>query len=225
MLILFFLSSFFLGISYSQTPKLYLAAGGGLWQGPLVFEPYVAAYTRQQASASFSFGGQFDIFPSLSFVPEIGGECYQMNYTYVSARDPRSVDAKLGLFYARLSPGLEYRPFKGLSLRVALNGLISFGAIGSYSVYTFVSGEGNLLTGDYNNRFSRIRNVGNIGPELNIGYDFTLPRGAMLGPRVSGYVGPEPVFLPNFDTPMNPVIHRLSLEIVYTFSSGKKGTQ
>lgn len=215
---IFLLSFFMLAAAYSQSPKLYLVAGGGLWQGRMGFEPYSSNYAKRQISTNLSLGAHAEILPKVSLSTEIGFEFFQMRYNYFNVKDPRSIDANLGLFFTRVSPGLVYHPFKGLDLRLAIGVLISSGAIGSYSIYTFVSGQGDLLTGNYQREFSKIRRWGNIGPELNIGYDFVLPGGGMLGPRVSAFIGPNLIFRPDFDTPLNPSVHQVSFEVVYTFS-------
>jgi hypothetical protein len=84
------------------------------------------------------------------------------------------------------------------------------------------------LAGVVNAQLPKISVIGGAGlwqGQLAFGYDFGLKNGSRLGPRISAFVGPYKVMMSNFDTPMNPIIHRLSMEIVYTFSLRKKGAQ
>jgi hypothetical protein len=105
-----------------------------------------------------------------------------------------------------------------VSIRIAANVLIASGAYGSYKIRTFYAGIGEVVTGNYVDHFNEIRLAGCIGPEVNLGYNFELKHGGALKPRVSFFLSPYPMFKYSIDTPMNPMIHRFSLDVVYTFS-------
>lgn len=212
-----------IGISFAwicetQSPQLAIIAGFGSWQGKLRNNGYIEYRPIPQVCGSLGIGVSQKLSSKLDFASELGLELYQMNYNFSSPRDDRQLLSRLSLWSARVSPGLNLRPWKGLALRAAVTFMFSSGASGSLQVYTYRSGQGVFLTGNYQQDFGHIRNWGNVGPELNVGYLFSLKRGGLIGPRISSYIGKVPLFKASVDTPVNPAIYRLSLELSYVFA-------
>jgi hypothetical protein len=202
----------------AQSPRLALIAGAGAWQGKLGNRhAYVEYAPVPQLFANLGLGTKLQITRKLLFAPEAGLEFQQWNYQFSTQRDPRQLVAHLSMFATRLSPGLELSPCKGLTIRAAVSFLIAFAAKGEVQIITFFPTQGLVVTSDYQNQFGRIRNWGNVGPEINLGYVFASKNGDTFGPRISGFIGKVPLLNSKIDTPVNLGNCRLSLDFIYTF--------
>lgn len=147
----------------------------------------------------------------------MGSEAYRMKYAYSFLGDPRQSDANLCLFYTKVSPGFEVQfPF-GLQIRAGVPFLLATGGVGIYTVRSFESGVGYVTVGDYHNQFQAVRYPVIIGPKVNLGYAIKSIGRWRMAIRISGFYGVNsPVFRYSFNTPHNPFIRRISVDLGIT---------
>jgi hypothetical protein len=199
----------------AQEPKISINAylSGGMWFQNLARQYYTNDYQSIQQYYGLGGGVNLRIHGGLHFEPEVGLDCYGLKYLYGSTRDSRHLEADLQLLYTRVSPGFGLKLGSGFQIRAGLPLLISSGTSGSYRVRTFFPQIGDVVTGDYNDNFGRIRRRVIPGAEINLGYHAKLSPSWALLLRISGFIGLSPVMKTSLDTPHNPYIHRLSIDV------------
>ena len=208
---------------HAQQPTLSWHAylSGGMWFQNLARQYYTNDYQSTQPYFGLGGGVNLRIHRGLHFEPEVGVDCYGLKYQYGSTRDFRDLESDLNLFYARASPGFGLILGSGIQIRAGLPLLISSGTSGSYRVRTFFPQIGHVVTGDYHDNFGRIRRLVIPGAEINLGYSAKLGPSCALLLRISGFIGLSPVMKTTLDTPHNPYIHRLSIDLGVSRASGK----
>lgn len=204
-----------------QSAEGHAYLSGGMWFQNLERQYYTNEYPSTQHYFGIGGGMAFRIHQRLHFEPEVGLECHALKYLYGSTRDSRDLASDLKLLYTRVSPGIGLRLGSGIQIRAGLPLLISSGTSGSYRVRTFFPQIGHVVTVDFNDNFGRIRRRVIPGAEINLGYSVKLGPSLALLLRISGFIGLSPVMKTSLDTPHNPYIHRLSIDVGFSRVSGK----
>lgn len=204
-----------------QSVESHAYLSGGMWFQNLARQYYTNEYQSTQRYFGLGGGVNLRIHGGLLFAPEIGLDGYGLKYLYGSTRDSRDLESDVKMLYTRVSPGIGLRLGSGIQIRAGLPLLISSGTSGSYTVRTFFPLIGHVVTGEYNDNFGRIRRGVIPGAEINLGYSAKLSPSWAVLLRISGFIGLSPVMKTSLDTPHNPYIHRLSIDVGISRVSGK----
>jgi hypothetical protein len=213
------LTSLLFGFLSAQKPSLTLLADAGIWSGYFRFpDAYISRSRAHFHPAQIGVGLSWKITNRITFSPEFRIEYYGYRQDW-SSKATRKIEAAIGLFYGSASPGLTFSPRKFFSVRAAFCMMTPFLTVGKYSMWYVDHSLNQLVTLNYTNHFSRIRNPFLGGPELSAGFNIPLEDQAVLGIRIMAFFGKNGIFQKDFDTPYNPRIHRYCLGLTYTFAS------
>ncbi len=207
---------------HAQSPRLSLLLGAGTWRDRIDYiDNYASEYPHWQAQAGIGLGTELSLSPHFEFAPEVGLEFYNLRYRYVTSSLFKIIDARLGLFYARLSPGITWHPSVAFSIRLGLPVFVSAFTTGKYDLIQYDPNTWVQDTLRYKNSFGRIRNPLNWGPELSLGLKLIESRHGGFGIRLSSFLGMGSIFRKEFPTPLNPRMFQTRLEVCYTLPHKK----
>ena len=156
-----------------RLPAFKLSAGIGAWREWIdYYDAYASDYRKWRAHYSVGCGIDFYLGRRITFTPEVAFEYYDFQYQYSNTHSSMHVESNLGLLSTRLAPGFTFGRETGLNFRAALTFQVSSGTLGYYRRITFHDGIFSRPT--IADKFGRLRNVGAVGPEVNVGYNFLL---------------------------------------------------